>query len=140
MFSMIITVISIALVAVLAIATIYYGASYMSDGTTKAQVARVLQEGNQIVGAFELYRVDNETMKPGTSDDMVKELTDGSYLAKWPGAEWSLQSDFAVRGDLTDKMCLEVNKKFGIEGIPSCDSAGITDKTFCCSTDAAVTP
>lgn len=137
MFSMIITIVSIALVAILAAACLYYGASYVSDGKTRTAVTRALQEGNQIVGAFELYRADQGKMPEGTAEKIQEDLVTKEYLSSWPGSAWKLQTDFAVRDDLDDKQCLAVNKRMGIEGIPACDTAGITDKTFCCSVAGA---
>lgn len=137
MFSMIITIVSIALVAILAAASLYYGANYVSDGTSRTAVTRALQEGNQIVAAFEMYRVDEGKMPEGSAEDIQIALVDKHYLSVWPGSAWKLQTDFAVRDDLDDKQCLMVNKRMGIEGIPACDTAGITDKTFCCSVAGA---
>jgi hypothetical protein len=52
MFSLIITIVSIALVAGLAIATIYYGGSIFNSGTGKAEAAKILNEIEQIDLAF----------------------------------------------------------------------------------------
>jgi hypothetical protein len=59
MFSLIITIISIALVAALAVATIYYGGSAFTKGTAKANAAALVSGAQQITGAAALYSNDN---------------------------------------------------------------------------------
>jgi hypothetical protein len=56
MFSLIITIISIALVAALAVATIYYGGSAWSEGQINAQAGTLLNQAQQIAGAVEIHR------------------------------------------------------------------------------------
>lgn len=136
MFSMIITIVSIALVAILAMVTIYYGAQYVKDGNTRTAVAKALQEGNQIVGAFELYRADHEKMPEGDQSAIIQALLNENYLTTWPGTKWGLQTDYAVRAELDNAQCLEVNRRMGIETIPKCDDASIGHKTYCCTLDA----
>ncbi len=51
MFSLIITIISIALVAALALATIYYGGSAFNRGSADAKAAQYINEGQQLSGA-----------------------------------------------------------------------------------------
>jgi alpha-tubulin suppressor-like RCC1 family protein len=55
-FSLIITIISIALVAALAIATIYYGGNIVKQGKARAHAATVSTQGQQIMGAAQLFR------------------------------------------------------------------------------------
>lgn len=64
MFSLIIAIISIALVAVLALATVYYGGSAFNQGATKAAASRLINEGQQIssgVKMLETNRVQGAT-------------------------------------------------------------------------------
>lgn len=58
MFSLVLTVIGIALVAVLALATLYYGSDALTRGADRAKVAKVLNEGQQIQGALVLYQTE----------------------------------------------------------------------------------
>ena len=55
MFSLIITIISIALVAALALATLYYGGSAFSQGSAKANAASIIEQAQQIAGANTLF-------------------------------------------------------------------------------------
>lgn len=79
MFSLIITIISIALVAALALATLYYGGNAFLRGSSDAYATRLLNQGQQILGAAELYRADN-----GSWPQSMQALVDGNYLREIP--------------------------------------------------------
>lgn len=136
MFSLLITIIAIALVAALALATIYYSNVYAGTSIAKTQATRALQEGNQIVGAFALYRADFEGALPtGTSDEIKAELVSKNYLTSIPSGEWVFRNDYAVRTDMDEAACLNVNKSIGINTVPLCSDAAYAGKSFCCSTE-----
>lgn len=132
MFSMIITIIAIALVAALALATIYYGKTYAAQGQAQAKTARLIQEGNQIAGALEVYRADHGDFPTGTSEDIKNELLSKKYLTSIPEGDWTFRNDFAVRNDLTSEACLAINKKLGLESVPLCSDAAAASRTVCC--------
>lgn len=50
MFSLIITIVAIALVAALALATLYYGGAAFQKSTIEAQATRAITHGQQIQG------------------------------------------------------------------------------------------
>lgn len=54
MFSLIITVIAIARVAALALATLYYGGPIFNQGAERAQATKIVAQGQQILGALDL--------------------------------------------------------------------------------------
>ena len=135
MFSMIITIISIALVAALALATLYYGAQYYNDGQAKASATKTLQQGNQITGALELYKADKGALPTGTSDDIKNALLSNQYLTSWPAEAWQMRGDYVVRSDLDEKACLMVNKSFKIDTIPTCDDPAFTGRSYCCKSN-----
>lgn len=58
MFSLIIVLISIVLVAVLALATFYYLSDTVTEKTTQAQAVTARNQAEQIAGAMQLYRSD----------------------------------------------------------------------------------
>jgi hypothetical protein len=70
MFQLIVAVISIALVAALALASIFYGGEAFTRGQLKAQVATMVNQAQQISGANTLYKNDNG----GNDADTVAEL------------------------------------------------------------------
>lgn len=82
MFSLIITIISIALVAALAIATLYYGGSAFSQGSAKAVADTVIAQAQQIAGANTLFANDNG----GTYTTSPAALVSGNYLTVSPVA------------------------------------------------------
>jgi type II secretory pathway pseudopilin PulG len=135
MFSLLVTIIAIALVALVALVAIYYGGSAINEGTDQAAVSRYLSEGTQVQGALELYRVDNNGQLPtGTSLEIQQQLLDGHYLKSWPTGQWTLVNDYAVRTDMTATVCLAVNKKLGVNVIPTCGDPAYTGHNVCCTT------
>lgn len=85
MFSIIITIISIALVALLALATIYYGGSSFNRSSAEANATKVLTQAQQILSADQLYRADH----PGKKPTSMQELVDAGYLKSIPTASLS---------------------------------------------------
>lgn len=134
MFSMIITIMAIFLVAALALATIFYGSQYYKDGQARAAAAKAIQQGNQITGAVELFKTDKGALPTGTNDEIKAKLVADNYLTSWPSAGWELRNDYAVRTDLDETTCLSVNKSLGIDTIPSCTDVNYEKKSFCCTT------
>ncbi len=79
MFSLLVTVLSIALVALLALATLYYVSDIFSDRSLKANAATVRLQGQQIAAAFDMYRANH-----GTWPQTLQDLIDGDYLKREP--------------------------------------------------------
>lgn len=103
MFSLVITIISIALVAVLALATLYYGGAAFEQGSGKAQAARVTNQFEQLKGAAEMFRVDK-----GRNPDTLEEMVAEGYLKAVPVAGLVMSEalaaqswQMAVTGDLS---------------------------------------
>ena len=134
MFSLIITIISIALVAALALATLYYGGIAFNKGSDTAEAAKIVQEANQVAGAFELYRVEKGGLPTGTEAQIKESIVAGGYLKQWPEGEWSLKTDYAVKMVKTQEQCLALNKSLGLDptSVPSCSSVTV-GQTVCCS-------
>lgn len=79
MFQLIVAVISIALVAALAAASIFYGGTAFSGSTGKANVTSLINQGQQIAGAGALYRSDNSGIPATDIATLV-----GDYLQSAP--------------------------------------------------------
>lgn len=73
MFQLIVAVISIALVAALALASIFYGGEAFTRGQLKAQVTTMINQAQQISGANTLYKTD----KSVDATDIFADLVDG---------------------------------------------------------------
>jgi hypothetical protein len=82
MFSLIITIIAIALVAALALATLYYGGPIFNEGADRAQAAKLSAQGQQIMGAMELYRAEK-----GVYPQSLNDLVADEYLKSIPVAQ-----------------------------------------------------
>ena len=67
MFSLIITIISIALVAALAVATIYYGGAAFNKGSADAAASQLMNAAQQVQGAVVLYAQDHGGAKPAAA-------------------------------------------------------------------------
>lgn len=123
MFNLIITIISIALVAVLAIATIYYGGTAFTQGSAKAQASTLVSHAQQITAANTLFANANG----GTfSNDLTagSRLLSENYLSSVPkhpesANAYELNTDNDVTlvvGAAADvaKICEEVNASAGL--------------------------
>ena len=141
MFSLIITIISIALVAALAVSTLYFGGDSFNRGTAQASAATMVNQASQIAGANTLYAVDNG----GTYADVMSDLTEAnpSYLAAAPrntdmDGDWSLDGpDSSLITASIEKsrvsVCQEINRQAGIasENVDGATSVtGYDDTSF----------
>lgn len=140
MFSLIIVIISVVLVSALALATIYYGKDIAVGGQARAGIAKILQEGNQVAGALELYKADNGGFPEGTSDEIKELLTSKNYLKSLPSGEWTFITDYAVRTDLSEDTCLTINQRVGLNLVPRCSDPAYASRSICCSTEEGATP
>lgn len=134
MFSLIITIISIALVAALAIATIYYGGSAFTQGSAKAKASTLVAQAQQLNGARALY-FNATGNNPTTMGDLT---SGGTYLQAEPlppadvttGGAWTVNaSSFEV--DVTSSaVCEKVNETAtGTAALPASDP---TAQQFAC--------
>lgn len=131
MFSLIITIISIALVAALAVATLYYGGDAFNKNGVRAQAVKVVNAGQQINGAVEMYKAQKGEV-PKTLDDLV----DTKLLKGIPEGNWTMANDYIVATGVSEMQCREANRQLGrvSNDIPACDAAEVQGITACCST------
>ncbi len=96
MFQLIVAVISIALVAALALASIFYGGEAFTRSQLKAQVTTMINQAQQLSGAQTLYKTDKGGLVAATPAELQSE----GYLASVPvppskitdGAAWTLNN------------------------------------------------
>lgn len=79
MFSLVITVISIALVAALMLAVLYYGGGAMQKGVALTRATEHLNQSTQVLAAMDLFKVDH-----GRYPLTMQELVDNKYLKAIP--------------------------------------------------------
>lgn len=142
MFQLIVAVISIALVAVLAIASIYYGGTAFNQSQLKGQVTALVNAGQQVAGAQALFATDTGSK----SADLSTLLYAGKYLASTPAkpaaaaaGAWATDGVTAsIAIDLTGaplaKFCEEVSKQAG--GTTTVDATLPITQQFGCVGDA----
>jgi hypothetical protein len=132
MFSLILTIVAVALVTALALATIYYGGSALKNHGTKAQAAQVVNEGQQISAAVDLYRTNNSGALPASMDTLT---AGGTYLSSRPNVDWTFSSDYAVYPVADVEVCKKANATMGIQlaEVPMCSA--VEGKTICCQKD-----
>lgn len=79
MFSLIITIVSIVLVAALAVATLYYGGTITQQASTNAKAAAYITQGQQVLAAAQMFHGDK-----GYWPDSVDQLVELRYLTGAP--------------------------------------------------------
>ena len=128
MFSLIITMIAVALVAVLALASMYYGGDSLQQGTAKANAAKYLSEANQITAAANLYKLQNNGATPTAQD-----LVDNDYLQALPEGDWYINNGFIERPGISLEECTEVNRLVGYDGPAlACNDPALPEDHACC--------
>ena len=141
MFSLIISIIAIALVAALALASIYYGGSAFQEGSADAEASTVVNQGQQVQGAVTLADVDEFTVADEDS------LVTGNYLKEVPSVRsksWALNAaDLAAAGTAYAWIEVEAGKevceKIEVEadaahvvGTTALDGSVVTTQAFGC--------
>lgn len=134
MFSLIITIISIALVAALALATLYYGGSAFNRGSAGAEAARLINEGQQVNGAVTIAKAD--AAAGGTTVTTWGGLKTGNYLSQLPSG--LKLTDAGTIGTVTvgvsALVCAEINSRAGHTDSTTLDAAGEQPGVYGCNT------
>jgi hypothetical protein len=128
MFSLLLVLVSILLVAVLVLATLWFGGGGFTGGQESATAARVVNESAQIQGAVESYKVNNSDSLPSSMTDLIN----GGYLNGTPSASWSFATDSVQSSILDQTACLRADKMLGFSfsTVPGCSLYPNT--TVCC--------
>lgn len=137
MFSLIIVLVSIALVVLLVAATIYYGGSASANAQARTSAATLINQGSQINAAGTLA-VSQGTGWPGASPAFGE-----PYLKSMPvppksayadqsetpsSAHWTYYVDpadpssahhFVLKNKISAEVCMAVNRAQGVIGIPA---------------------
>lgn len=115
MFSLLITIISIVVVAGLALATLYYGGTAFGRGASRAEAAKIVLQGQQLLGASDLYFSDKHEWPAAISD-----LVSNGYLKQIPTAEAS-GLNAALAAGTTWTMPITKNPMFVTDSMSSAD-------------------
>lgn len=117
MFSLIITIISIVLVGLLAVATIYYGGDAFSNRGDEARADKLLNEGQQLAGASVLAANDGNPF--ATQADLVAGEYINAEIAGWTFAD-GVATQTASAG-----ICAKVSEKVGTSTKITCDDSAV---------------
>ena len=148
MFSLIISIISIALVAALAAATVYFGGAAFNKGSDGALASTFINSAQQISGGFTLASADGYDISGKTVENLTtaEGIATGSpvYLAQVPSYKnvpLTLLSTNLLVTSVSKSVCEEINKRAkgtvfndtGVATLPTTDLYG------CAKTTAAIT-
>lgn len=118
MFSLIISIISIALVAALAAATVYFGGAAFNKGSAGADASTFINAGQQVAGAFTLASADGFTVDTVASLNTGADSDGEIYLAQVPtykGTAFAVETtgdvNYAKIDVKSDQVCEEINKR-----------------------------
>ena len=133
MFSLIITIVSIALVVALVAATMYHGGDTLTQGRTTADAAAFVSGAQQIGGAqvMHLSLLSSEA-------ENVAALVTADFLASAPvvkGSAWTIDTAANTVNSVveTDDVCEQINKTAGYAD-PATVAAIAADKPYGCIT------
>lgn len=135
MFSLIITIISIALVTALALATIYYGGSAFRQGGDAAAAAQLINEGQQLSGAATIVLASPASGAPAAGFDTIStaatptgfSLVEQKALTSAPTL-WAVDTAAKSFSKATGStaICDKVNEKAGLTARPA-DASGVVN-------------
>ena len=138
MVNLIITLISIALIAAVAVAALYNGGDAFRQGSAKSSAAQLVNAGQQISAANVLYANDNGGSYATTVGDLT---SGGAYLSSIPRVPegFTLTDTTPINGNTIAieadseavEICEATNVQAG-EGSTSLSSASDVDKGFGC--------
>lgn len=138
MFSLIITLVAVALVAALALATLYYGApSFLTSGA-RARATTAISQSSQVLGAAELYFVERKAWSTSVDDLVGREyLKDAPNLqglsgnaVPWTQPMPSVPTYWALK-TLDVEACRDVNRMArGDNGIYKMARPGLVTQCF----------
>lgn len=117
MFSLLLVLLSLALVAALAVATLFYGGAGFTLGRATASAAGLVSTGSQVAAAFTLYYADRNSQVSG-ADLTPTGLPPAPYLtsalpgwsATCQGSVCFIQKSLGREGGTT---CQQLNAKAG---------------------------
>ncbi len=150
MFSLIIALIAIALVAVLAGASVYYGSDAFQGNKSKARYAEIVNQSEQISSAFLAFKVEGNSLdktdcNTGNTIGCLPQLVSANYLSAIPernesGMDWKVDGQGALFTTTKDaEACILANESKGFfienentitdngEGIPAAHIDTSTD-------------
>lgn len=128
MFSLIITIVSIALVVALVAATMYHGGDTLTQGRAKADAAAFVSGAQQVSGAAVMYQ-----SLEGAEPSNIEALVTGKYLSSIPTVKNGTGSALNIveiggqrvvqAGVAAQDVCEAVNKSAGLSDAQAATTA-----------------
>ncbi len=126
MFSLVITLIAIALVVALALATVYFGGAAMQRGADAARATQLVNQSTQLMGALDLFQADH-----GRWPDSLQELVP-DYLVEIPSRVLSAASSSAgLALSVADASTPEAAWSMPQSGVPLVRLTSMVSETLC---------
>jgi len=126
MSNLIVSVIAIALVAVMTLAGVYYGGSMFREYQAEAQASRLIGEGEQIAGTVSFYASEQQKL-PDTVSDLVTKEYFHEAPAKGIHTRWAFSNGYAVNeigtNDENHRSCLAGRRRIGFDAKAHCRNA-----------------
>lgn len=132
MFSLIITLVSIALVVILVLATVYFGGSAFGRGAVKTSALTIVNQSIQIAAAGDIALAQGRVLPTGTTVVIPADLLNSmpvppgnAYVSGQPAAtDWEYylpgqSRHFGLGTKLKQSVCMEVNRQQGFIGVPA---------------------
>lgn len=107
MFQLIIALLSIALIAILAVGGVYYGGDAFSSGSTKAYANSIASQVQQIKAANTLYKIEHGGDDVTDLDDLVT----GNYLKAVPSLSTDIGGVFTITTTNNNKVFITAEVK-----------------------------
>lgn len=132
MFTLIIAVIGITILAIAAIATMFYGGGVFSGASVEAEANRRISEAQQIRAAADVFTIEN-ARRPVTLEeltpDYLKALPEG-----WSQGDGVLEGNVINAENINEKICQAINVKAGLSDteIPACSEVE-SNALVCCT-------
>lgn len=156
MFSLIITIVSIALVVALVAATMYYGSDVADKGRSEATVAQSLNELAQVKAALTSYHAQTGQHAPNLQalvPDYMTSVPEGWGVDLPSPTAIKFESTRVLQAGTPEdrlRICNGINQRLGLYtkhpelagAPPSCDDTTVVNSTFsgCCQVDTEATP
>ena len=138
MFNLIVAVFSVVLIAVLALAAIYYSGDAVSVRAIDAEYARLANGASQVKGAFEMHNV-KEGAYPQAPDTegYFNALTSNGYMSTPLKGPWTIDGKQITHPIDGQEVCARMNFDAGFkietveDGCPPCDDADFAKWPAC---------
>ncbi len=132
MANMILSVIAIALVAIIVVVGVFYGGTMFSSYQAEAQATRLIGEAEHIAGTVSMYANEQHVL-PTHLTDLVEKEYFSEAPAKGVHTPWKLSKGYAVNaigsGTPIHQSCLSARRRWGFDAVKHCadaEAAGCT--------------